>query len=692
MNRWKSESFPAVNSITGRSRSALTSGVVSVAVLALSIVVLPCAGSAFASASGILSHDAPYGFEAIYPTAGLSDSVRYDVRVHDVSRIGMTVTNYGFLGNNFVNRSPSLEYPLGSGIDHLIRAGMWVGAIDSQGDTLVSTGTIDGYWNTPSPVGVEYAPATLGIEEISALPNSKYYSPSAYSEQDFIAFYSDSFPPATKPDKHVTMGILVKQRSMVWSYELADAFVLINFTLKNISQSTLGAMYLGMYSELASGNKSLYQNWPPSGWFYKKDLTYYDSLRMVSEHHYTLDSGKASSWAAIKLLGLKLNGVPVDLSTKTTSFNWWGWNPGGTDKNTDPKRYLLMKNGLIVPTAGSEAPQYDAVELVSLGPIDFMGATDSINIAFGFIGGDDQDNLFKNARWAQKAYDFNYVLPTPPPSPILRVVPGKQKLTLYWDASPEIARDPVTKDQDFEGYRVYLSTDNENFDMVRQVDLVDTAGFNTGLQQLEYPEPVMSTTITLKDHNGQDSTVTVPLKYRLVLDNLKDGFKYWVSVTSYDTGTPEVPSLESGKPQNKILVIPGPEEEEAGASKVTVFPNPYRVRALWDGEFLRDRYLWFTNLPRKALIKIYSLAGDLVDEINFDGDTYRAEGARGIYNPSSDPSGRGAPLLSGSMCAWDVISKRDQAVATGLYIFVVEDKTSGPTHGSKQTGKFLLVK
>jgi len=686
MNRWKSRLAHTTGLTSGCRRSALT---LSATILALSIVALVHAGSALA----ISSHDAPYGAEqATYPTTGLADSVRYDIRVHNANRICMTVTNYGFLGNNFINRSPSLEYPCGSTIDHLIRAGMWVGAMTSEGDTLVTTATYDGYWNTPSPIGVEFAPANLGIEEVSALPNSKRYSPGAYSEQDFIAFYSDYFAPGFNPKDHIPLGLLVKQRSMEWSYELADAFVLFNFTLKNISGNTLGAVYLGMYSELASGRKGSYATWPPTGWFNKKDIAYYDSLRMVSEHHYTLDNGKAPSWAAIKLLGYKVNGVPVDLSTKTMSFNWWGWSPGATDKDEDFERYLLMSNGEIDPTAGSEAPLFDAVELMSIGPIDFMGVTDSISIAFAFIGGDDQNNLFKNASWAQKAYDFNFVLPSPPPSPILKVVPGRGKLTLYWDASPETARDPITDDQDFEGYRIYLGTDNESFDMIRQVDVVDTAGFNTGLEQLEYPGPPMTTNYIVKKQNGEDSTVTIPLKYRLVLDNLKDGFKYWVSVTSYDTGTPEVPSLESGKPQNKLLLIPGPEEAEARASEVTVFPNPYRVRALWDGDFLRDRYLWFTNLPRKALIRIYTLAGDLVDEIDFDGDTYRAQGARGIYNPSTDPGKKGAPLLSGSMYAWDVISKRDQAVSTGLYIFVVEDETSGPTNGKKQTGKFLIIK
>jgi len=634
-----------------------------------SVAILLCAEAAYADRS----HDAPFWFvPSIYSTADLSDSVRYDIRVHDASNIGMTVTNYGFLGNNFVNRSPSLEYPLGSTIDHLIRAGLWIGAINTQADTLVTTSTVDGYWMTPSPVGVEFAAATMGIEEVSALINSKYYHPGAFSEQDFIAFYSDSFPAGTRPDRHVTLGVLTRQRSMVWSYDLADAFVLVNFTLDNISASTLGALYLGMYSEFASGHKGSFETWPPSGWFDNKDITYYDSLRMVSEHHYTFDDGRAPSWVAAKLLGVKVNGVPVDFVTKTISFNWWDWDPGATDKDEDTERYLLMSNGDLDETAGSEAPDYDAVELLSVGPFDFLGVEDSISIAFAFVGGDDEEDLILNASWAQKAYDFNFVLPTPPPSPILKVIPGRGALTLHWDDSPEAALDPVTGDPDFEGYRIYLSTDNETFDMIRQVDVVDTVGFNTGLDQLLDPVEI----------DGVQYT------YKLTLDKLKDGFKYWVSVTSYDTGTPEVPSLESGTPQNKILLISGPGEAEARASKVTVFPNPYRVRALWDGEFLRDRYFWFTNLPRKATLRIYTLAGDLVDLIEFDGDTYRAEDARGIYDPGVDPEGKGAPILPGSMYAWDIISQRDQAVASGLYIFVVEDKITGDI----QTGKFLVIK
>jgi hypothetical protein len=119
-----------------------------------------------------------------------------------------------------------------------------------------------------------------------------------------------------------------------------------------------------------------------------------------------------------------------------------------------------------------------------------------------------------------------------------------------------------------------------------------------------------------------------------------------------------------------------------------VFPNPYRGDAAWDGALGRDRYLWFANLPARCTIRIYTLSGDLVDTIEFD-QSYSPTDIRGIYdptdvrNPESD-----LPQLSGGMAAWDLVSRNDQGVASGLYMFSVEDHENG----GKQVGKFLILK
>ena len=144
--------------------------------------------------------------------------------------------------------------------------------------------------------------------------------------------------------------------------------------------------------------------------------------------------------------------------------------------------------------------------------------------------------------------------------------------------------------------------------------------------------------------------------------------------------------LESGFSQNRILAVPAPAPGEIAGLKPTVFPNPYRVEARWDrGQNVRDHFLWFTGLPAKCLLRVYTLAGDLVYEKDFDGSTYHGEGARGIYDPSKS---LGKPTMSGSTFGWNLITREGQAVATGLYMFSVEDRATG----KRYLGKFLIVK
>jgi len=99
---------------------------------------------------------------------------------------------------------------------------------------------------------------------------------------------------------------------------------------------------------------------------------------------------------------------------------------------------------------------------------------------------------------------------------------------------------------------------------------------------------------------------------------------------------------------------------------------------------VRDHYLWFANLPSRCTIRIYTLAGDLVYETDFDGATYNGSNARGIYDPANDLP----PTLSRATFGWDLVTRRGQAAATGLYLWSVEDRASG----KRQVGKVLIVK
>ncbi|MBU1702471.1 MAG: hypothetical protein KJ970_06535 [Candidatus Eisenbacteria bacterium] len=648
------------------------------------------------------------------PMPQASDTTVYSI-VTGGNEVGLSLFNNGFFGNNLANRSPSLEYPLGSSEDHLVRAGPWVGGIkprrDEDGvyDSLVTTATTDGTYGSFSSEAVsEFYPAdTIGFIEKSILPNSRYFSRDAKSEQDLIATYFDRHGHAS--EYHKPLGIKIEQEVLQFSFEPFDAIILVNFKIINVDPILpIYDLYMGFYAEFTSGWKDGHSEWPPSGWFKKKDIAYVDSLRLFSEHHYNLDNGNCPSWAGLKLLGIRGPTEQDTVSTKRVSFNWWDWDPNGNLPGTpdvDVERYQTLSNGSIDATSQVEAPNHDPVSTLSVGPLGFAAGHwpdslgggerfildygDTVTVSFALIGGEPvphegrsaAEDLAFNAKWAQTAFDLNFNIPVPPPSPDLWVIPNRNRITLRWTDIPESFIDPKTATEDFEGYRIYVSETKEmsDFKRVREFDLVDSVFYNTSLDEI-VADPIVVI-------NGED---TLTYTYAYDITEVRDGFKYWVALTSFDTGTPEVASLESGTSQNRTMVIPGARsaDETGTANNVIVFPNPYRGDAVWDGPLSRDRYLWFINLPSRCTIRITTLAGDLVDTIDFDGGTYNAQEIRGIFDPTDprDPD-RDLPILSGGMAAWDLISKNDQGIATGLYLFSVKDHNTGKT----QVGKFLIL-
>ena len=369
---------------------------------------------------------------------------------------------------------------------------------------------------------------------------------------------------------------------------------------------------------------------------------------------------------------------PDTISTKRVGLKLWNFAPGDPSRDEDSEMYALLSSphqtnpDSLPPLAGGNDP----VELLSVGPFD-LSVDETTAVDLAFIGGLTYDGLLEAADFAQLAFDFEYVVPSPPPSPRMHIVASSQTADVYWDNSPEFASDetsPQPGGLDFQGYRVYLSEDRNELNRVAEYDIVDSTRFNTGLDAIRLPQPVVI----------QGDT----MHYRHRITGLRDGFKAFVAVTSFDTGDQQVPPFESGVTQNKAEVIPSLGPGERPDQGVTVFPNPYKVEAQWDaGTLARDHYLWFANLPRRCRISIFTLAGDLVYETDFDGDTYDGSNARGIYNPPQELD-ISSPALSGAMFGWNLISREGQAVATGLYMYSVRNSESGDV----QRGKFLILK
>ena len=180
-------------------------------------------------------------------------------------------------------------------------------------------------------------------------------------------------------------------------------------------------------------------------------------------------------------------------------------------------------------------------------------------------------------------------------------------------------------------------------------------------------------------------------EYEYIIKNLLPSRLYYVSVTAFDYGSPTsgLASLET--PPNKNYVAEYAQNQnslaESEGLNVIVYPNPYRVdggyyaggfegRDYIDSTFggtlipqvgltdERTRAIHFINLPHKCTIRIFSLDGDLIREIQHD---YPKDSPRSMEE------------------RWDLITRNTQAIVSGIYYWSVESE-----FGS-QIGKLVII-
>lgn len=369
-------------------------------------------------------------------------------------------------------------------------------------------------------------------------------------------------------------------------------------------------------------------------------------------------------------------------------------------------------------TDGQNA-QGNWIGLTPIGPVPFLAPGASLTVTFAAVAAlkpeefqgqagkpiDTEESraiLRNNVAWAMQTYageDLNYngrldpgedingngvldrfLIPEPPQSPNVRVEIESGAVTLYWDRSAEESVDPVTGIQDFEGYRIYRSDPGDDLggDIFGQASLVaqydrpgNRTGFNNGFDAIRLDEPVTFPGDTTAYH------------YRYREEGLLNGWQYAFAVTAIDEGDPDagLPSFESSRSFNAVRVFPGTAPVTDGSEAVGVYPNPYSVRAAWDGATTRTRKLYFNNLPPRCRIRVYTVTGEIVKEIEHDADA----------NPGDirwfDTFAGGNRRMAGGEHAWDILSENDLRISTGLYLFSVEDHDTGAT----QTGKFVII-
>jgi hypothetical protein len=551
---------------------------------------------------------------------------------------------------------------------------------------------------------------------------------------------------------HIPLGIEVHQESYTWNYSYADFYVILRYVIKNASLDTLDSVYVGFWNNAVVRNTNLvrpgtpgYFNYTGQGYVDSLRMAY------SFDFNGTPGETPANSYFGFKLLGTTPfpSGVtylqnPLDVAdtngtlTGKTYYNAWYYPSIGTSdpyyqSPTDdwldqpyPSKGRYSRMTQKMPRSKIEplrvAP-YNVSYLLSTGPFTRIYPDSSIEVVFAAIcakkDGNDpprydsvsqRKSFYTNASWAQKTYDGNdlnhngifdpdedilgtgkivrYLQPSPPRTPTIRTEVESQSAVIYWDNAAEQSIDPNSGKKDFEGYRIYRSVlgldvlqhDQFLLDMplVGDFDLAtDSIGYNTGFSQIALDTPVTFPGDTTKYY------------YRFppkgVTQTLLNGWQYIFGITSYDKGdsSSNVDSRES--PKAVARIVPGTAPTSNKSTDVRVYPNPYYVSANWDGSAERLRKIYFYNLPVRCEIRVYTLAGDVVTVIQHDAATYGGEGIK-WFDTFGDPNTKAQ--FAGGEHAWDLISQHDQAIATGLYLFTVEDKSTGDI----KRGKFMIIK
>ena len=214
---------------------------------------------------------------------------------------------------------------------------------------------------------------------------------------------------------------------------------------------------------------------------------------------------------------------------------------------------------------------YNIGFLFASGPFRLpAGARERFSLALGW--GSNLTELKTTVKIVSQIYKANYVFAVPPPTPTVHAFTGDGYVTLTWNNEAETAFDPLTNTSDFEGYKIYRSTDPTFLDpqVVYTATGSNPIGHGKALAVYDLKDGVLGysgvTVFGVAYYLGDDTG----LSHTFTDTTVTNGQTYYYAVTAYDKGADSIyiyPSedaisvsqtLRAGiiLPKNVVSVIP----------------------------------------------------------------------------------------------------------------------------------------
>ena len=155
-------------------------------------------------------------------------------------------------------------------------------------------------------------------------------------------------------------------------------------------------------------------------------------------------------------------------------------------------------------------------------------------------------------------------------------------------------------------------------------------------------------------------------------------------ISAGDVFTVEMDGIGAPQDGDELLLDTGGEtliadDIRGDLDRIRVVPNPYFVtnRAVMSEG--TDK-IFFTHLPPRCTVRIYTLAGELVREIEHEHTS--------LFNPDE----RLAQGDKGGTESFDLLNYNNQALASGVYIYHVEARDEGNAVVGNKISRFAIIR
>jgi len=202
-----------------------------------------------------------------------------------------------------------------------------------------------------------------------------------------------------------------------------------------------------------------------------------------------------------------------------------------------PRRLYDMFTGPAPFEYSLGVTNYNIGFLFASGPF-YLGTSKTERFSLALAFGADLPHMRKTVEVVQTIYDANYLFATPPPTPKLNAYAGDGFVNLTWDNAAEDAFDPITNTNDFEGYKIYRSTDESFLDpqVVYDAQGIGRLGNGRALAVFDLKDGILDFSNVsvegIQYYFGTDSGIRHTFKDTTAVN----GQRYFYAVTAFDKG------------------------------------------------------------------------------------------------------------------------------------------------------------